>query len=84
MSKKDLIWKIEHGDDSMFDVGNRHFTILTWPVEGIVIGEQFPNDGHDETFPTAEELLDGFTIDGIPLAELVHIVKITDYTQVIE
>ena len=78
MTRTDLIWKIEHGDDIMFDLQNRHFVILTWPEEGIVIGEAIPGDNHDEVFSTAEELVDTFTVDGHSLADLAHEIEITE------
>lgn len=83
MTKDEFIWKIEHGDDIMFDAHGRHFTILTWPEEGINIGEQ--NLAHGgEFFQTAEELLNNYHIGGEPLVNMVAEIEITDYTLVRE
>ena len=83
MTREDLIWKIEHGDDIMFDVHGRHFTILTWYEEGINIGEQNKAQG-GEFFQTAEELLNYFLVEGVPLKDMVTEIVITDYTLVRE
>ena len=40
MKKSEIAAKIESGRDIMFDVGNRHYTIITWLDDGIGIGEQ--------------------------------------------
>lgn len=80
MTRSEFIKKIEYGDDIMFDVVGRHFTILTWPDEGIFIGEQYTEDG--EYFQDAASLVDNFKINDIPLSGLLHDVKITDYTLV--
>lgn len=80
MTKKTLIDKIENGSDIMFDVAGKHFTILTWMDDGIAIGEQHPNDGELQYFDSAEELVDGFEVDGKSLASLADKVVITQYT----
>lgn len=72
--------KIEKGSDIMFDVMGRHFTILTWHEKGIAIDEQHPNDGNMQFFSSAEELVNGFMVDGKPLADIADKVVITDYT----
>lgn len=83
MTKSDFVWKIEHGDDIMFDVFGKHYTILTWPENGIIIGEQNVDDD-GVCFESAEELLDGFTVDGSPLSSIISNVNITNYTLVRE
>ncbi len=80
MTKAELIKKIYEGSDIMFDVEDKHFTILTWTEKGINIGEQYPKEPKDQYFATPEELLDNYLIDGIPLGELSEKVVITDYT----
>ncbi len=80
MTKTELIQKIEDGYDILFDVMGRHFTIFTWTNEGIAIDEQHPKDGHPQFFPSAAALVDGFWVDGVPLAELAEKVTITEYT----
>lgn len=75
-----MIEKIKNGNDIMFDINGRHYTILTWTENGIGIGEQFPNDADFEYFKSAEELVDNFMIDGIPLGNIANAVKITEYT----
>ena len=80
MTKADFIEKIENGSDIMFDIVGRHFTILTWPADGILIDEQYPKDGNEKYYKTAKELVDGFMIDGVPLADLCDKVVITDYS----
>lgn len=80
MTKNEFINKIENGRDIMFDIVGRHFTILTWTDEGILIDEQYPNDNKEQCFETPEELVENYKIDGIPLAELTDKVVITDYS----
>lgn len=80
MTRNELIVKIENGSDIMFDVSGRHYTILTWTAEGIGIDEQYPNDGDMQYFASAEELVDSFKVNGIPLGDIAAGVKITDYT----
>ena len=85
MTRNELIWKIEHGDDIMFDVIGKHYTILTWLDEGILIAEQYkePGEAHEERiYQTAEELVDGFMVNETPLKELCDKVVITSYTLV--
>ena len=85
MTRDKFIWKIEHGDDIMFDVAGRHFAIFTWMVEdkGICICEQNVSDSH-RYFQTAEDLIDNFFVGDTPLADLVEKIVITDYTLVKE
>lgn len=79
MSKDELIDKIDNGNDILFDVSGRHFTILTWMDEGIAIGEQ-QTDGDLQFFDTAEDLVEQFVVGGKTLAELAKQVVITQYT----
>ena len=80
MTKAEFAELIAKGRDIMFDVRNKHYTILTWTDNGINIGEQYPNDTKDDYFSSPEELLDNYLVDGIPLGELCNQVVITDYS----
>lgn len=60
LKRSDFIDKIKQGSDIMFDVDNKHYTILTWMDEGIGIGEQYPNESELRFFKTAEDLVDNF------------------------
>ncbi len=80
MTRAEFVEKIENGSDIMFDVRGKHFTILTWPDDGIAIDEQYPNDGNVKYFRTAEELVDGFFVDGKPIANIADEIRITEYT----
>lgn len=80
MTKSELIEQIENGSDIMFDVAKKHFTILTWTDDGIAIGEQFPNDGELQYYESAEDLVEGFMVNGRPLGSLVNDIVITQYT----
>ena len=83
MSRDEFVWKIEHGDDIMFDINGRKFVIFTWDEDGIRIVEQNSNsDGL--VYKEANELLDKFLVDGIPLKEVVGDITITAYTLVRE
>ena len=79
MTKIELISKIENGNDIMFTVIGKHYTILTWPDEGIAIGEQNSYD-KPAYFDTPENLVNQFTIDGRSLGDLASKVIITQYT----
>ena len=81
LTRNDLIWKINHGDDIMFDVRGRHFSIFTWDDEGIRIIEQNKADPGQQ-FKTPEMLVDNFTVDGTPLMDILSKVEITSYTLV--
>lgn len=80
MTKSDFISKIENGRDILFDVAGQSFTILTWPEEGIAIGEQNRPEVPIKYFPTAEALVENFLVHGIPLQDLVKNLVITEYT----
>ena len=80
MTRAEFVKKIENGSDIMFDVRGKHFTILTWPADGIAIDEQHPNDGNVQYFDSAEALVDGFSVDGKQLAVIANEIRITDYT----
>ena len=79
MTKREFVKKIENGSDIMFDVSEYHYVIFTWMEEGVGIGEQ-NKDTPIMHFETAEELVEQYTIDGIPLAELCGKIVITSYT----
>ena len=85
MTRDKFIWKINHGDDILFDVGDRHFAIFTWAIDekGICICEQNINDSK-QYFETAEDLVDNFFIGEKPLSDLVQDIVITEYTLVKE
>ncbi len=80
MKKSEFITKIENGGDIMFDVGGRHYTILTWLDDGIGIGEQNKPECGLSVYPDASTLLKDFLVDGIPLGDLAEKVVITDYS----
>ncbi len=80
MTKEELIQLIDNGSDILLDVMNRHFTILTWPEQGIAIGEQYPNDGKMRYFNTPAELVEMFVINGKTLAMLADQIVITQYS----
>lgn len=81
MTRNDFIKKIEHGDDIMFNVRGKHFSIFTWEKEerGICICEQ-KNADSEKYYATAEDLVDNFIVKGQTLAEIAGDVVITDYT----
>ena len=81
MTREELIWKIDHGDDIMFDVLGRHYAIFTWAFDedGICICEQNVSDS-EKYFKTADELVDNYSIESFTLASLAGQIKITDYT----
>ena len=83
LTRNDLIWKIDHGDDIMFDVRGRHYVIFTWDDEGIRILEQNKSE-LGQKYKTPEELVDRFIVDGSPLKDIVSEIRITNYTLVRE
>lgn len=64
----------------MFDVGGRHYTIITWLDDGIGIGEQNKPESEISVYPDAETLLKDFLVDDKPLGDLTEKVVITDYS----
>lgn len=80
MTKNEFIDKIENGSDIMFDVSGKRFTILTWCDEGIGIDEQHPNEKGMQYFQSANELVDKFKIDNMPISDLTSEIVITEYS----
>ncbi len=78
--KNEFAIKIENGRDIMFDVGNRHYTIVTWFGNGVSIGERGNSESSITTYPDADTLLKEFLVDGKPLGDLIDGVVITDYS----
>ncbi len=83
LTRDEFIWKIDHGDDIMFDVRGRHYAIFTWDDDGIRIIEQNKSEA-GQKFKTSEELVDEFVVDGLYLNDVVSEIKITNYTLVKE
>lgn len=83
MTRKELIERIDCGDDFMFDVGDRHLVIFTWCEEGIGVGEQFSEEPL-AYFETPDAVVDGYMVDGKPLSERVGEITVTSYTLVKE
>lgn len=79
MTRDEFAEMIENGSDIMFSVRERNYTILTWPEEGIAIGEQSPNDNELRYYDTPKALLAGFKVDDISLGELSGEIIITQY-----
>lgn len=80
MTKAELIEKIDRGSDIMLDVAGKHYSIFTWMENGIGIGEQAPLDSGLKYFQTAQELVENFKVNGVPLGDITAGVRITDYT----
>lgn len=80
MTKSEFVDKIERGSDIMFDVYDKHYTILTWCDDGIGIDEQHPNEKGMQYFETTSELVEKFLINNIPIGELINKIIITDYS----
>ena len=66
---------IDTGGDIEFSLGGVMYTILPWTDNGILIGPQGTDE--DEVFKTADELIDGYCINGYPLATLLSQITIT-------
>ncbi len=77
-TKSEFIEKIENGSDIVFTVAVKSYAIFTWTDKGIAIGEQ--NKDNLSYFSSAEDLINGFSIDHTPLALLIDQIKITDYS----
>lgn len=82
MTRDEFVRIIETGDDIMFDVHGKHYTILTWPEDGIDINEQGKMTGR-QVFKTPGLLLENFKVDGVSLGELVKDVVVTCYTSLV-
>ena len=59
---------IETCGDIEFSVNGTMYTIVTWPADGICITPQNADD--EQVFQSADELLDGYLIAGVPLRDL--------------
>nr|DAI14851.1 MAG TPA: hypothetical protein [Bacteriophage sp.] len=80
MNRAELKEKIEKGSDVLFDIKDKHFTLITWVEEGIGIDESNSLKNNMQFFKTADDLLNAFLIDGKCLGDLAADVVITDYT----
>lgn len=77
MTKNEFQYKIENGSDIVFTCLGRWFTISTWMDDGISIAEH----GHKaEVFESAGEMMDNYTVNNVPLSELVADIVIIEYT----
>lgn len=80
MTRNELVNLIDNGGDIMFDCLDKHYTILTWTDDGILIGEQITDTQKEEIneyFETAEQLVSEFKVNGIPLYDLLDKINIT-------
>ena len=66
---------IESGSDIEFILNGVMYTILPWTDQGILIGAQGLDE--NETFKTADELIDCFCVNGTPLTDLLDQLVIT-------
>jgi hypothetical protein len=66
---------IEANGDIEFRLNGRMYTILPWTDDGIVIGPQHSDE--ESVFQTADELFDGYLIDGVPIRQLADQITIT-------
>jgi hypothetical protein len=66
---------IEGNGDIEFRLNGRMYTILPWTDDGIVIGPQYSDE--ESIFQTADELFDGYLIDGVPIRQLADQITIT-------
>lgn len=80
MTKSELIEKIDKGSDIMFDVCGKHYTIFTWCEEGIFVGEHHCTPTRESFFKTAQDLVENFRVNGVPLGELAAGIRITEYS----
>lgn len=80
MTRNEFIDKIENGRDILFTVAGKGFTILTWPAEGIAIGDWSRPNEKPQFYQTAQELVDNFTVHDVPLKDLIHRLVITEYS----
>ncbi len=80
MTRNEFIEKIDRGCDILLHVAGKDVGIFTWCDEGIGIDESHPNEKGMQYFPTAEALVEGYLVDGVPLGDLVENIVITDYT----
>lgn len=83
MTRNELVNLIDNGGDIMFDCLDKHYTILTWTDNGILIGEQITatqKEEINEYFDTAEQLVSEFKVNGIHLYDLLDEIKITEYS----
>lgn len=70
----DLKKAIEFGSDIEFNYKDKSYTILPWTEDGIVIGPQ--NEDNDMVFKTADELIDGYMLDGKSIREVIDTIDI--------
>lgn len=74
-----MIDLIENGSDIMLDVAGEHLVIFTWLDDGIGIGRQ-NSDEPLSIYETAQKLIDGYTVSGLPINAQLDKVSITDYS----
>ena len=80
MGREEFAEKIENGRDILFEVAGKRFAIFTWMDDGIGIVERDVPGSEIQCFDSAEQLIDGFKVHDVPLAQLIRRVKITEYS----
>lgn len=66
---------IDAGSDIEFSLDGVLYTILPWTEDGILIGPQGIDE--DKVFDTADDLIDGYCVNGYPLSSLLDRITIT-------
>ena len=70
---------IETSGDIMFECDDKKFTICTWCEQGIMIGEQNSPVEDSKYFASADELINNFLVNGVPLAKQTDSIKVEFY-----
>ena len=65
---------IDSGADIEFSVNGKRYVILPWTDMGVIVGMHGTDD--DSVFQNADAVIDGYIIDGKPLAAWLDVLRI--------
>lgn len=78
MTQREFIDLIDLGNDIMFDIGNKSFSIIS-VMDGVNIAEQI-TEKNEAVFKDGNSLLKNYLIDGVPLTDCFDQIVITHCT----
>lgn len=78
MTQREFIDLIDMGNDIMFDISDKSFSIIS-VIDGVNIAEQI-TEKNEAVFKDGNSLLKNYLIDGVPLADCFDQIVITHCT----
>lgn len=79
MTSKELTRKVRNASEMVFSVNEKRFTVCDEDEKGFSIA-QWNRPDTEKYFSSAEDLVNGYQIDGKPVEEWAEDIRIEDYT----